>query len=158
MNYSTNWIYGKKYLKAKGLTANIEKTKIMICIKILHSLKDSGKHPWGVCCKGVGSNSIFCDGYKSWIHKKCSGFKGTLKADPNYRCKRCMGLCRPVDGRPEKHVTLEDTACCSRVVSLSWWWDLSWRWLLPSYNCENQSRMGEVSWTASSSYVHQIIW
>ena len=37
-----------------------------------------------------------------------SGFKGRLKADPNYRCKRCMGLCRPVDSRPEKHVTLED--------------------------------------------------
>ena len=23
------------------------------------------------------------------------------------RCKRCMGLCKPVDGRPEKHVTFE---------------------------------------------------
>ena len=42
------------------------------------------------------------------MHKKCSGFKGRLKADPKYRCKRCMGLCRLVDGRPEEHVTLED--------------------------------------------------
>ena len=42
-----------------------------------------------------------------WIHKKCSGFKGRLKADPRYGCKRCMGLCRLVDGRPEKHVTFE---------------------------------------------------
>ena len=56
---------------------------------------------------GVGSNSIFCDGCQFWIHKKCSDFKGRLKADPNYRCKRCMGLSRQVDGRPKKHVTLE---------------------------------------------------
>ena len=86
---------------------NVDKTKIMICGKNLHSLKDSEKHPCGVCRKGVGSNSIFCDGCQSCIHKKCSGFKGRLKADPNYRCKRYMGLCRPVDGRPEKHATLE---------------------------------------------------
>ena len=53
------------------------------------------------------SGCQFCDGCQSWIHKKCSGFKGRLKADPDYKCKRCMGLCRLVDGRPEKHVTLE---------------------------------------------------
>ena len=97
----------KKHLEAKGLRVNMKKTKIMICSKNLHSLKDSGKHPCGVCLKAVGSNSIFCDGCQSWIHKKCSGFKGRLKPDPNYRCERCMGLCRPEDGRPEKHVTLE---------------------------------------------------
>ena len=81
----------KKNLEAKGLRANMEKTKIMICGKNLHSLKDSGKHPCGVSRKEGGSNSVFCDGCQSWIHKKCSGFKGRLKADPNYICKRCMG-------------------------------------------------------------------
>ena len=30
-----------------------------------------------------------------------------MKADPKYRCKKCMGFCRPVDGTPENHVTLE---------------------------------------------------
>ena len=30
-----------------------------------------------------------------------------MKADPKYRCKRCMGLYRLVNGRPERHVTLE---------------------------------------------------
>ena len=39
-----------------------------------------------------------------YTRKKFSGFKDRLKADPNYRCKRCMGLCRPVDGRPEKYL------------------------------------------------------
>ena len=79
----------------------------MICSKNLHSLNDSGNIFVVVFRKGVGRNSISCDGCQSWIHKKCSGFKGRLKADPNYRCKRCMELCRSVDGRPEKHVTLE---------------------------------------------------
>ena len=79
----------------------------MICGKNLHSLKDSGKHPHGVCHKEVSNNSIFCDGFQSWIHKKRSGFNGRFQADPKYRCKIYMRLCRPVDGRPEKHVTLE---------------------------------------------------
>ena len=107
MNCSTNWIYEKKHLEAKGLRRNIRKTKIMICGKNLHSLRDSGKHPCGVCRKGVGSNSTVCDRCQPWIHKKCSGFKCRVKADPKYRCKRCMGICRQLDGRPEKHVTLE---------------------------------------------------
>ena len=50
------------------------KTKIMICGKNLLSLKDSGKHHCGLCRKGVGSNSIFCDGCQSWLHKKRTGF------------------------------------------------------------------------------------
>ena len=83
------------------------KTKIMISGKNLHSLIDSGKHLWGVCRKGVGSNSILCCGCQLWIHKKCSGIKGKFTADPSYKCKRCMGLFRPIDGRPENHVTLE---------------------------------------------------
>ena len=107
MSCSTNWIYEKKHLEAKGLRKNMGKTKIMICGKNLHSLRDSGKHPFGECCKGVGSNSTFCDRCQSWIHKKCSGFKCRLKADLKYRYKRCMGICRQFDGRPEKHVTFE---------------------------------------------------
>ena len=58
----------RKHLEAKGLRVNMGKTKIMICSRNLHSLKDSRKHPCGVCCKGIGSNSIFC-GCKPWIHK-----------------------------------------------------------------------------------------
>ena len=84
------------------------KYKIMICSKNLHSnTQILRKHPCGVCSKEVGSNSIFCDECQSWIHKKYSGFKGKLKADPSYRCNKCIGLCRLVNGRPEKKVILE---------------------------------------------------
>ena len=54
-----NW---KKDLEAKGLGVNMGKTKIMTSGKNLHSLRDSGKHPCGVCRKGVQSNSILCCG------------------------------------------------------------------------------------------------
>ena len=93
-----NW---KKHLEAKGLRVNMGKTKIMISGKNLHSLRDSGKHPCGVCRKGVGSNSVLCCGCQLWIHKNCSGIKGKLTDDPSYKCKRCMGLCRPTDGTLE---------------------------------------------------------
>ena len=41
----------KKHLEAKGLRVNVSKTKIMIRGKNMHSLRDSGKHPCGVCQK-----------------------------------------------------------------------------------------------------------
>ena len=93
----------KKNLEAKGLRVNMGKTKISG--KNLLSLRDSGKHPCGVCRKGVGINSILCYG----IHKKCSDIKCKLAADPLYKCKRCKEICRPIDGRPENHVTLESS-------------------------------------------------
>ena len=51
----------------------------------------------------VGSNGIFCNGCKHWVHKKCSGLK-RLKKDPDYRCTRCQGTACPLDGRPQKEV------------------------------------------------------
>ena len=52
---------------------------------------------------GVGSSSIFCNGCKHWVHKKCSGLKSLTK-DPDYRCTRCQGTARPLDGRPQREV------------------------------------------------------
>ena len=53
-----------------------------------------------VCHTGVGSNSIFCNGCKHWVHKKCSGLKRLTK-DPDYSCTRCQGTARPLDSRPQ---------------------------------------------------------
>ena len=41
-----NW---KKHLQVKVLRVNVGKTKIMINSKNLHSLRNLGKHPCGVC-------------------------------------------------------------------------------------------------------------
>ena len=59
--------------------------------------------PCTVCRTGMGSNSIFCNDCKHWVHKKCSGLK-RLKKDPDYRCTRCQGAAHPLDGRPQREV------------------------------------------------------
>ena len=93
----------KEAMEKKGLRVNAGKTKIMICGTGLDLLQSSGQFPCAVCRTGVGSNSIFCNGCKHWVHKKYSGLK-RLKKDPDYRCTRCQGTARPLDGRPQKEV------------------------------------------------------
>ena len=58
----------KEPLEEKGLKVNAGKTKIMICGTGLEILQSSGEFPCAVCCTGVGSNSIFCQGCKHWVH------------------------------------------------------------------------------------------
>ena len=86
----------KTEMEKKDLIVNIGKTKIMVSGMDLDLLKKSGKDPCGVCQKGVGSNAIFCGGCLCWIHKKCSGIKGPLRPDPDFRCGRCLGKARTV--------------------------------------------------------------
>ena len=64
------------------------------------------KTPCGVGLKGVGTNSIFCGGCSSWIHKKCNGIPDHLKTDASFRCKRCTGQARPIAGRLMVEVTV----------------------------------------------------
>ena len=64
----------------------------------LQTLKDSGKFPCAVCRKGTGDNSIYCNS-QHWVHKKCSGIKGTLVEDPTFKCSSCTGVARPIDVR-----------------------------------------------------------
>ena len=75
----------------------------MICGTGLDLLQSSCEFPCAVCHTGVGSNSIFCNGCKHWVHKKCSGLK-RLKKDPDYRCTWCQGTAFPLDGRSQKEV------------------------------------------------------
>ena len=75
----------------------------MICSMGLDLPQSSGEFPCAVCRSGMGSNSIFCSGCKHWVHKKCSGLKRLTK-DFDYRCTRCQGTARPLDGRPQKEV------------------------------------------------------
>ena len=44
----------------------------------------------------------------AWIHKKCSGIKGPLRPDPDFRCTRCLGMAWPIDGRTVKEVKIDD--------------------------------------------------
>ena len=71
----------------------------------LDVLKKSGKYPCGVCQSGVGSsNAIFCGSCKCWVHKKCSGIKGPLRPDPEFRCARCLGTAQAISEREVSEV------------------------------------------------------
>ena len=93
----------KEAMEKKGLRVNAGKTTIMICCMGLNLLQSSGEFLCAVCRTGVGSNSIFCNGCKHWVHKKCSGHKH-MKKDPDYRCTQCQRTACLLDGRPQKEV------------------------------------------------------
>ncbi|MEW8547728.1 MAG: hypothetical protein AB2693_29825, partial [Candidatus Thiodiazotropha sp.] len=86
---SETWKTG---MEKKGLRVNMGKTKIIVSGLNLDLLRKSGKYPCGVCQTGVGSNSIFSGGCEHWVHKKCSGIKGPLCSDTEFRCARCLGI------------------------------------------------------------------
>jgi len=47
--------------------------------------------PCGVCGRAVGSNSIQCISSQKWVHKKCSGIKGSmLKVMKSFIRKGCL--------------------------------------------------------------------
>ncbi|XP_057312826.1 uncharacterized protein LOC130654290 isoform X2 [Hydractinia symbiolongicarpus] len=81
----------KKGLEEKGLKVNTAKSKVMISSIAAKCGLLVGKWPCGVCRKGVGSNSIFCQTCKHWVHKKCSSISGRLRAGIQFVCKRCKG-------------------------------------------------------------------
>ena len=68
------------------------KTKVMICGKVLDTIKQSGKYPCSVSRKGVKRNSIFCTSCDAWFHNKCSVIKGWLVDLPDFKCHTCLGL------------------------------------------------------------------
>ena len=44
----------------------------------------------GVCGRGVGSKSIQCTSCHKWVHKKCSGIKGSMyKVMRSFICRGC---------------------------------------------------------------------
>ena len=93
----------KEAMEKNGLRVSAGKTKVMICGTGLDLLQSSGEYICAVCRTGVGNNSIYCNGCKLWVHKKCSGLQ-RLTPNPDYRCARCMGNARRIDGRPQNEV------------------------------------------------------
>jgi len=81
----------KTNIESKGLRVNMGKTKILCSRHDAPKPVDKSKSPCGVCSIGVGRNSIFCVHCKHWVHKRCSGNKGRLKDDPDFKCRKCSG-------------------------------------------------------------------
>ena len=95
-------------LVGKGLKVNAAKSKIMIGGHNLGKITESGAYPCGVCGKGVDRNSILCTVCDKWIHYKCSGIKGRLKAKgPPYECSRCKEPNQVVDEIEQDGLTVQ---------------------------------------------------
>ena len=65
-------------MEGKGLKVNVDKTKVMVCGESAMIQKQTCKWPCAICAKGVGRNSIQCGKCTLWVHKRCSGIKGSL--------------------------------------------------------------------------------
>ena len=50
--------------------------------------RDLSKWPCRICHNDIASNSILCCQCNHWIHKRCTGIKSRIKANPDY----CAGL------------------------------------------------------------------
>ena len=61
-------------MEKKEMRVNAEKTKVMWCQVSKGQVEDSGKHPCGVCRKGVDNNSILSVECVRWVHKRYRGF------------------------------------------------------------------------------------
>ena len=68
----------KKALHRKGLKINVAKTKVMIVAR--EKIKRMARvDPCALCGKRVHRNSIKCKTCSGWVHKKCSGIKGSFE-------------------------------------------------------------------------------
>ena len=75
------------------MRVNMNKTKVMISGERQMVRQKDARWPCGVCSKGVGSNSIHCSSCQKWVHKKCSGIKGSMsKAAKSFLCRGCLNL------------------------------------------------------------------
>ena len=81
----------KDNVESKGMRVNMNKTKVMICGERQMVRQKDVRRPCGVCSKGVGSNSVQCSSCQKWVHKKCSGIKGSMsKVAKSFFCRGCL--------------------------------------------------------------------
>ena len=81
----------KDNVESKGMRVNMNKTKVMISGERQMVWQKGVRWPCGVCSKGVDSNSIQCSSCQKWVHKKCSGIKGSmLKVAKSFICRGCL--------------------------------------------------------------------
>ena len=69
----------------------MNKTKVMISGERQKVRQKAVRWPCGVCSEGAGSNSLQCTSCQKWLHKKCSGIKGSLlKVAKSFICRICL--------------------------------------------------------------------
>jgi len=70
------------------MRVSMNKTKVMISGERQKVRQKAVRWPCGVYSKGVGSNSLQCISCEKWVHKKCSGIKGSMsKVAKSFICR-----------------------------------------------------------------------
>ena len=83
----------KNNVENRGVRINMNKTKVMISGERQKPLQKAARWPCGECGRGVGSKSIQCTSCHKWVHKKCSGIKGSIyKVMRSFICRGCSNL------------------------------------------------------------------
>ena len=81
----------KDSVESIGTRVNMNKTKVMISGERQKVRQKAVRWPCGACSKGVGSNSLQCTSCQKWVHKKCSGIKGSMsKVAKSFICRSCL--------------------------------------------------------------------
>ena len=60
------------------MRVSMNKTKVMISGERQKVRQKTERWPYGVCGKGVGSNSLQCTSCQKWVHKKCRATLNSL--------------------------------------------------------------------------------
>jgi len=56
----------------------LNKTKVMASGESQKLMQKAARWPCGVCGRGVSNNTVQCSSYQKWVHKKCTGAKGSM--------------------------------------------------------------------------------
>jgi len=103
----------KDNVESKGMRVNMNKTKVTISEERQKVRQKAVRWPCGVCSKGVGSNSLQCTrlqctSCQKWVHKKCSGIKGSMsKVAKSFIGRGCLN---PVTSAGRTSVDIGDSA------------------------------------------------
>jgi len=81
----------KNNVENRSMRENMNKTKVMISGERQKPVQKAARWPCGVRGRDVGRNSIQCTSCHKWVHKKCSGIKGSMyKVMRSFLCRDCL--------------------------------------------------------------------
>ena len=95
----------------------MNKSKVMISAERQKVTQKAVRWPCGVCGRGVGNNSIQCTSCQNWVHRKCTGIKGSMyKVMKIFVCRGCVNPvtgtgCTIVDIGVNANLELVDKCC-----------------------------------------------
>ena len=88
-----------------------------VCVCEQKATQKAVRWPYGVCDRAVGNNSTQCTSCKKWVHRKCSGIKGSIyKVMKSFLSRSCVNPvggteCTSVDIGVNANLELVDKFC-----------------------------------------------